>query len=433
MKKIPPLWITFNFWVLLGVFFLFSASCQKDTDKSPPEIVIYGPPVNEEVIAGDSVRVVALVTDDRALNSIQVSLVKDQGINATTPRILYPESKSFEMDLLYPVDNPGLEDGSYEILVIADDGTNRSRKYRPVMIRGLQTRVENFILVKRLNSQVSRIEILDPALLPDTIFNIQQRYLMSEVNSRFGLFYYVKESPSVLYAHNTLDYKIEWERPAGVPYPEYIHSETGDYLFLSTGNGNIFGFDGQGDNVFQTPAFDSFIPETFHVMDDYVVAEQFARNGQERFLVIYFRATGTEKNRINIQEDVIAISSSGETALIFQNDGEEGVIRTLDPTELIYTEKERYGWIKFNTITRVDGNNFLVATQERVFNYSFQFGYLEEFAVHDAGVIRYEPLSGYVFIVEGKKMFIYDYASGLQVGELESVDEIVNMHILYNN
>jgi len=408
------------------------SGCRKQDDESRPIINFVKPEVNEEFSAGDSVRVLAAVSDNRRLNSIQLSLVNDQLVNMTTPRLFYPDESDFTIDLNYPLDNPNLENGSYELLIIANDGINTTRMFRTIRVRGLEQDLENIIIVRKLNSQVSGIDVLDPSLNLDTAFSIQQRYGLSAVSSKFGLFCYSKGSPSVLTAYNTFNYDPEWVKNASLPNPEYVFALSDEYLYLSTGNGDIFGFGMEGEIVFQTAALELFVPEVFHVFDDRLVAEQVSRNGLERFLIIYYLETGIEQNRINISSDVAGISSSQGRALVFLNEGLDGVVRSLDPGEFVYTEEQRLDGINISAVTRIDERSFLVPTVEGIFEYDHYLKAFTEYSSLEVDLLRYDPFSNRIFAARGSELILIDYPSGNELDLIEQGSEILDVHLLYN-
>lgn len=429
MKKIP---VTGSFLFIIAGFLFFLASCEKVSDGTAPVVEFYGPPANTEVLAGDTIRVIAGIGDDKMLNSVQLSLVNSQLVNLTTPSIFYPSGNTYTLDHLYPINNTNLTEGSYELLIIADDGFNRTRRFRTIRITNTDQEVNAFILVKKLNSEVSRVEVLTPSLNIDTVFNIQQRYSLSGVNSKFGLFYYAKQSPAFLTAYNTFDYKPEWDRQAGLPYSEFVYQESSEYFYISTGNGNIFGYDGEGSNVFQTDALEDYIPETFHAFDDFLIASQEMRNGPLSFIVIYYLSTGFEKNRINISEEIAGISSSGNLFYIFMNDGLNGLVKSLNPEELIYTEERRLNGVYFRQVTRIDDNTFLISTDDGIYEYNRYLNRFTEYSDIEADFTRYEPFSDRLFIVSGDDVKVLDYSAGNEIGEIGSADEVLDLHILYN-
>ncbi len=420
------------FLLILPVLIILASACNKQDDLSRPSVDIAEPLVNKEFSAGDSVRVLAFVSDNMKLSSIQLSLVNDQLVNLTTPRLFYPDEREFTIDLKYPLDNTTLENDSYELLIIASDGLNTTRMFRTIRVRGLEQDLENIIIVKKLNSQISGISVMDPSLSLDTAFNIQQRYGLSSVSSRFGLFFYIKASPSVITAYNTFNYDPEWVKNATVPYPEYVFARSGEYFYVSTGNGDLFGFGMEGEIVFQTTALELFVPEVFHVFDDRLVAEQVSRNGLERFLIIYYLETGIEQNRINISTDVAGISSSQGQALVFLNEGLDGVVRSLDPNKFIYTEEQRLEGINISSVTRIDDRVFLVLTDKGIFEYDHYLKVVTDYSNLEADILRYDPYSRSIFAARGSKLIILDYDSGNELDMIEQGSEILDMHLLFN-
>lgn len=420
------------FLLILPALFLLLSGCRKQDDESRPTINFVKPEVNKEFSAGDSVRVLAAVSDNKRLSSIQLSLVNDQLVNMTTPRLFYPDENDYNIDLNYPLDNPNLENGSYELLIIANDGINTTRKFRTIRVRGLEQDLENIIIVRKLNSQVSGIDVLDPSLNLDTTFSIQQRYGLSAVSSNFGLFCYSKGSPSVLTAYNTFNYDPEWVKNASLPHPEYVFAQSDEYLYVSTGNGDIFGFGMEGEIVFQTAALELFVPEVFHVFDDRLVAEQVSRNGLERFLIIYYLETGIKQNRINISSDVAGISSSQGRALVFLNEGLDGVVRSLDPDEFVYTEEQRLEGINISSVTRIDERTFLVPTVEGIFEYDHYLKAFTDYSSLEVELLRYDPFSNRIFAARGSELILIDYASGNEIDVIDQGSEILDLHILFN-
>jgi hypothetical protein len=411
---------------------VFFHSCEKNEDTLRPVIRFELPAENLLIKAGDTVRVKAIVNDNEVVRSIKLSLVNSSSIPETTPLYIYPDSREAILDVMYPIDNMEIPSGDYYLLITASDGYNQKNGTRPVKIAEPDIEILNYIMVKRLNSSVTRVEVAGSSFNTDTVFNIQKPYGLSDISSKYGLLYFSSKSPSKLYALNTFNYLEEWGRDAIIPYPEFIHSEMGEYLFLSSGNGSITGYDSEGGNVFQTDARDGYYPQVFHVSGDYVVASQKSRNGSNPFLVIYYVSSGFERNQIQVTEDITAISSSGEQFILFMNSGLNGVVKSLDVDELIYTELSILENINIIDAIRLNDNSFLVATVEGIFEYELYLNRFTFFSDLVPDLLEYDVLFGQLFATRDKDLISLDLSSGQQQIVHQSADPILNFHILYN-
>jgi len=407
-------------------------SCKKENDSTRPVIVYELPEENVIISVGDSVRIRAVISDENVVNSVKVSIVNDASVPVTTPAYFYPGIREFVLDILYPVDNFDLTSGVYNILTTASDGPNAKNKYLPVQIRESETKIQNYILIKQLNSFTTKIEILQRDFTLDSAFIISKSYALSDVSSQFGLFYFSKNTPSRLQALNTFNFIEEWEREAATPYPQFLFSEVSDFLYISSGNGAISGYNQTGDKIFQTDPMEGYIPRVFHVSGDYIVSEQFARNGQKIFLVIYYVSSGFERNRFTITDEVAAISSSEDLFILFLNDGQDGIVKSLKADELIYTELRKLENTVFIDALKINENIFLITTNKGIFEYEVYLNRFTFFKDLVPDVLRYDDQSGLLYATNNMELIMINYYTGEESTIHESADKILNFHIVYN-
>lgn len=407
-------------------------SCSKDQDNISPVITIINPIENSYYELGDSINIKAVIEDDRKVESVAVNITTVGYVPVTSLESFQVGQSSYELNATIWIDETFIETGEYLIRIFATDGSNDKRKYRSVRISGEERRVEGYLAITMKNISQSDIQILAPDFHQDSIFTLSRPYLLSSINDRTQQFHYITPNPSEIITFNTREFAIDWEDGANPPYAEFTGTDVNRYLYVATANGNIRGYDGSGAIVYQTGNWPEYLPEELAVSEEFVVAEQVARSGVDRYLVVYYTTSGFEKNRVLMGDDIRGIAVAGSEFLFLEWDGENGSISLLDPVEMDITRLRIVSGAKWEGIIPVNESLFLVYSEDIIYMYRTAFNELAFFTAMEGTHVILEDVDNQLFLIGDEGVRVLGFPSGIEIASLTFDDPLLGFHVIHN-
>ncbi|MCD4664268.1 MAG: hypothetical protein K8R68_03285, partial [Bacteroidales bacterium] len=170
--------------IITSFIILINLSCKKEEDLQHPVITIDQPAENLHFSVMDTIPVSAGITDDNNIVSIKVVLVNEKFTPVLDAYYYYPETKSYNLNIYYPIDDYYMKRGSYYIQIRAEDGTNFKNKFRKVYINEVPVNFELVVVITQKDENLLKVSGINDSLEIEPLFEINGDFASSEISSR---------------------------------------------------------------------------------------------------------------------------------------------------------------------------------------------------------------------------------------------------------
>jgi len=327
--------------ILNCVFILFLFSCSKDKDDKKPIVTINAPFNLQQVNGIDTLQVLAVISDDRIIKSVSVSLRDYNDIPVLSSVTKNPNTNDYVLNISYFFDDIHLLSGQYELSVSATDGENTSTKYVTIFLNEVPTSREGAFVISNGGS-VSDIYYLDN-LFDGTFYqSIAGDYIGAAVNSYDQQFIHASMGSVSNGFVSAIDLKSglnSWSIPIintpPIPFYTSFFCDNQD-VFLGKRSGGIQGYNNFGAGNYNAAVIAGFHVESSIVHGNMLVTEQKTLSGGNIKLIPYWTASGDPvgiNSTLSVNEDVVGMfTRSGNEIVVFSNDAAmNGVLSFYNP------------------------------------------------------------------------------------------------------
>jgi hypothetical protein len=420
---------------LLLLWILLALACERVDDGTPPVLTLLLPDNNTEYAVGDSIHVVGTVTHKFPIRSVKVSLLNKQNIPVLPPEYLFPDAYGYNIDLKYPIDDPGLETGSYTLQVSASDGHNTVNAWRTLGVNGIPRNMEGLIAICVSGNLKTIVYAIDSSAAYTELLSLQHGYTASAINSSSGMLYLVRPEPSGLKAYELDGMEEAYTFEAAPPFPVFydLYHE-GGLSYLATGNGGITGVDGSGSAEYVTPLNNDSIPRLVFKHQNHVIAYCERRGGPEKYFRQYYAGTGVFRAGLQVDFTAVSLFNLDESHMIVtgNKEGESGIY-TFDVANNFFTAKKDMPPGGIVAAVQLAAWRYMIAHTAGIYHYDHTSQYLSEYMPGmEADALAYDDTGGLLFIGRGAVIGVYEQATAGLLQEITLPHEIVALHIRYN-
>jgi hypothetical protein len=429
------------FFILTLIILFYS--CKKDKDETEPLISIASPTNLQNIFGFDTIQITGLITDDRNIESVRVSLVDLNGIPVLSTITKTPNTANFTLNVSYFFDDIQLPSGTYNFNISAYDGENTSRVYIPITYGEVSRTRESIILYSNIGN-ITNVYKLNNAF-SSTIFHnsVSGDFMKGSVNSYDQQILSIGSYTGNLTSFDATTNNIVWDVTAVTSSFPYF---TGSFLnsrdvYVSLYNGNINAYGNNGVQKFSAQAQTNFFGETGLIHENVFVSEQKAIAGNSVRLIVYWTASGTQKQQLTIDQDVVNMYTySTNEIVLFTNE-----LVTSDPKIIIYNLLNN-NILTFSDFPSVNLNSNIIEDCLEISNGVYlilQNGVITRIdipgisssnylSVAGATKMEYDYLTNELFVVSGSTVFVYDYSSLILKGSYNHTSPILDVDFLYN-
>ncbi len=429
--------------ILILVIILSSVfvSCKKDKDELPPEITITLPAEGTYFDVLDTITISAIVTDETTLEYIKVQLVDENLIPVLNTVSIYPESKTYDINIDYPIYDKMLEGGKYYILVQAMDGSNTTNLYRRINIDAIPLKYQYLCVITKSGSSTVPVYKVDSSFTSTYKFTADMDYAASMVNSKYDYLAIAGRYIDGVNLYNLTTCTQQGSTiPSGVGNPDNFYFENlylNDWLYVSFYSGKIDAFDDNSSLQLRINLDNSihsdFYPAKIIKIDNYLVMELKDVYNTYKYLAVYYYSSQVFWHQKLIDYSVVELFEKGDSVIVFANNDNTGIINiySIDGNTLSEPVSVPSGFIY--SVAQVDETNFLIAHETGILKFNSYDKSLSSFKTGiQPGKIAYESLSGYVYTAESNEVKAYLYPGGTFINSVTVPDSIVNIHLVYN-
>jgi hypothetical protein len=344
----------------------------------------------------------------------------------------YPDQPDFLIQTSIILDDKRLATGTYQVMVVASDGTNTKHKYRDIRVNEIPQTLLGYITVSAPLSFLSTITRFNTAFETDTQFVIPQAHKLSGVHSLWGDFFFVSDKPSVMTAYNSTTFSVGWELAAAPPRPLITGIFPDKELVFSTDNGDAGILSASGMIIMRTPALQTRSVRCLAADENFIYAAHVSLGGDLRELTVFYRVSGFIRDQKLHQGEIRSLFPAGEKLYVFLQTSSGIDIKEYDPETLSMTQVKSLPGESLVSAEKISDKQIFLLTDSRVVSYDPYYNQINGFVGQAFDLCRYEQLSDIIYLVRGNTVFGYGRASGNFLNEKVIDETILDFQILYN-
>lgn len=383
-------------------------SCTKKDD-NPPNLFVQSPLSNESFQLPCDIKVSGYVTDNDKVDRVEVNLVSENSATVVQGFDLDADSSYFEYDLSFTVEDLLLLSGNYFINIKAyDEFGNFNSEYITLYLNEIPKILESLIYITSYTNQTF-IYQQDSLGNSQLVKQLSGNHLLSIGNSRSQHLFVGTDQNGDFFDLNNFT-KLRNVPVLSSNYPLFIDgskSEDRNQSHLVLGDGRINSYNKNGNiiNTIYSNPQEWF--GKFNFQENIVLVES-SSSFLDRDLVVYFRQSGIEKQRVEIDGEIVKIVSisNNEYAIFSQFLNESRLSIYNENLNQIYTDLELPNAIIYDAILL---DNYLIfSSSNGLYKYDFNLNTLISISsnLKPSKIIPSE-MDSFVYLTVGTELWTY--------------------------
>ena len=417
--------------LLLGCCFF--SSCIKKIDNVSPQIIIESPLPNSNFILPKTINVKGFSEDDNKLKKIEIYIANKNLTPISSKVSIEVDSKIFDFDESFYLDDPLIESESYFVSIKAfDEHNNVNSKYINISLTEIKRVFKGIYFVNNQNEN-SDVHFIDSndnvSFVSSLIGNTQLSYL----NSKHQYLFIATDQNA--FSYTTPHFDEIWSFfPYLTPYPFFSNltcDVNDDYLYIVLGDGRINAYNKYGQIVNTIYANEQEWFGSIYTDNNIVLSEVFS-NSFTRYIAAYFINSGVENQRLQINGKVAKILKKQDDLFIIAiNNQNNGGIFLYDlNNNNIWLEIEISNSEIYDAL--IADELLYIATNLGVYTYEFSTNSLNlDIDIKPIYELNRDHLDGNFLFNDGKNIYRYIYGDS-PTTIYSSVDSISNIMLFYN-
>lgn len=419
-KGLPPRYFSavhdqHSAW-LLALAVLLAPGCRKEKDDQPPAVEILLPGNSATLAVPGQLTVRAHVSDDRQVESAVFMLTDGNGSPIAAPVVVQVGSTSATIERELTVTDERILSGSYQVIVRATAGDDQRQAFRSIHVQEAPLRLRAVFVAPPVGGPgpITRIDSTGAVSAWATVADLQG----AAISSHGQYLYLADGTHSALMASPTAGSGSPWLVPnvngENSPYFTSIRIDPTDRrLYVSSNDGFIRGFLGQGGQGFTAQAQSGYRPYRSVVMGDRLLTEQRGIAFPEQRLAIHTLAAGTFLNHWPLEMDLVDLFVRTHiTAFLFGNRDGDGVVQEHFLNTGGTNDLRVFSGAPINAVARLNANSFAIALPDQVVRYDLPGNSLSPLAAITADALAYEAATGTLYIGAGQELTRIDPNTG---------------------
>ncbi len=422
--------------LLSCILLLMNYSCKKKNDP-PPVIGVTSPYQGAIYNIGDTVHVIATITDNANIEYVKVTLLNSNYIPVDAAYTINGTGKAADVDMKYPITNINLATDSYFINVQASDGNSTINAFQTIIIHEIPLLREAIYTITGSNAMNTIVWKVDTGNTITQVIALSGDFANAAISSTDQCLYttgiYTGGFNCVNLPGNSLSWNIAAHN-TGLPTYERVYSNN-HWNLLADYDGNITGYDRTKTKNFSTTTLTQTYPHIMYSDSRYLYAEQRDYTGTSIHLKVYHIVDGIPYQEIAINEDIVAMFSiNKDSVMIFTNHSGTGHAIIYNITNNSITTPNILPIEKIISAAQISPNIFLIAMQNNVYIYNTaNFGTVNVFtSIPSSLAMKFDSLNQQLFIANVKTLNVYNYPSNIATSSLLFADTLRDISILYN-
>tara|TARA_Y100000385_G_scaffold37055_1_gene34565 strand:+ start:26 stop:1312 length:1287 start_codon:yes stop_codon:yes gene_type:complete len=419
--------------ILIFTWFIqLYCGCTKK-DAIPPELNVQSPLSNESFQLPCDITVSGYVIDNDKVDRVEIDLVSENSATIVQGFDIDADSLYFEYDLSLIIEDRLLLSGNYFINIKAyDEFENFTSKYISIYLNEIPKTLESLIYITS-NSNQTFIYQQDSLGNFQLVKQLLGTHILSMGNSRSQHLFVGSDQNGEFFDLNNFNHL--WNVPVvSSNYPLFIDlskSDNGDQSHLVLGDGRIVSYNKNGNIVNSIYSNPQELFGKFNIQNNIVLVESFS-SFLDRDLVVYFRQSGIEKQRVEINGEIVKIVPvlNNEYAIFSQFLNVSKISIYYENFNQLYTDLELPNSIIYDAIFI---NNYLIfSSSSGLYKYDFNLNILNQISPNiKASKIIPNEMDSFIYLTVGTELWTYSLNGNLSLLS-DYGDSIRNFIPVYN-
>ena len=282
-------------------------SCTKK-DANPPDIYVQSPLPNESFQLPCDITVSGHAMDNEKVDRVEVALISENSVTIVQGFDIEADSSYFEYDLSLFVEDRLLLSGSYFINIKAyDEFENFTSEYISIYLNEIPKTLESLIYITSNSNQtfIYQQDSLGNSLL---VKQLSGNHILSMGNSRSQHLFVGSDQNGDFFDLNSFTnlWNVPIASPNNLLFIDGSNSYAGDQSHLVLGDGRIISYNKNGNIINTIYSNPQELFGKFNIQEHIVLVETYS-SFLERDLTVYFRQSGIEKQRVEINGEIVKI------------------------------------------------------------------------------------------------------------------------------
>lgn len=424
-----------NLIFLLLFLVLLHSSCKKE-DQSDPLIIFRSPNSLISVQLGDSVQVIASISDNETLKMVSVQLLTFNFIPVQSTQNFEPDKNNFELNTYYLIHNPDLVSGTYLLSIRASDGTNTSYAYREIEVLALPEQLKSILVLTRRPPDGADVYKLDSSGTTSALVTVPDDYLASGISSSAQQLYVLGENSGGFSMWDANSGAFQNSIPPLTPglFPTFTGYHQHDELsFIAYYNGDIKAYNNLGQQRFEAPHNGFYRPRKLYRSGDYLFAEVFYSGVNQNRLAVIFYPGGAPRQEYLLDMSVQSMSVfSADELLIFGQRNGRAIVRKYEIAGNSSQVLRDFGAYELNAVIKIRTHDYLLATNQGLFLFRADLNQLSPIDAQPLQGVKYDPLQQKLYYLRNRTVEIASAANYQIISSINFPDSVLDLHFLYN-
>tara|TARA_B100000767_G_scaffold235982_1_gene229502 strand:+ start:305 stop:1591 length:1287 start_codon:yes stop_codon:yes gene_type:complete len=391
-------------------------SCSKK-DKNPPELFVQSPLSNESYQLPCDIKVSGYVVDNDKVDRVEVDLVSENSATVVQGFDLDVDSSYFVFDLSLFLEDRLLLSGNYFINIKAyDEFGNFSSEYISIYLNEIPKTLESLIYITSNNNQTFIFQ-QDSLGNSHIVKQITGNHLLSIGNSRSQHLFVGSDQNGEFFDLSNFN-NICNVPVVSTNYPLFIDgskSNNGNQSHLVLGDGRINSYNMNGNIINTIYSNPQELFGKFNLQQDIVLVES-SLSFLDRDLVVYFRQSGIEKQRVEVNGQIIKIVTitNNEYAVFSHFLNESKISIYYENLNQLYTDLELPNSIIYDA--RLLGDYLIFSSSNGLYKYDFNQNNLNLVSSNiKASKIIPNEMDSFIYLTVGNELWTYNENGNLSL------------------
>ena len=407
-------------------------SCTKK-DANPPEIYLQSPLSNESFQLPCDIKVSGYAIDNEKVDRVEVALISENSVTIIQGFNIEADSSYFEYDLSLFVEDRLLLSGNYFINIKAyDEFENFTSEYISIYLNEIPKTLESLIYITS-NSNQTFIHQQDSLGNSQLVKQLSGNHILSMGNSRSQhLFVGTDQNGDFIDLNSFTNlWNVPIASPNNLLFIDGSNSNYGDQSHLVLGDGRIISYNKNGNIINTIYSNPQELFGKFNIQEDIVLVETYS-SFLERDLSVYFRQSGIEKQRVEINGEIVKIVPilNNEYAIFSQFLNVSRISIYYENLNQLYTDLELPNSIIYDA--RFINDYLIFSSSNGLYKYDFNLNILNQISsnIKPSKIILNE-MDPFIYLTVGDELWAYSEDGNLSF--LSSfLDSIRNFIPIYN-
>ena len=420
--------------LLLAVLVL--AGCGKNKDDEPPTIQISQPAANAQFTAGESIAVVASVADNKALETLSITLVS-QGLSPVHTTLNVDVSgTSHALSAEYDISTFDDPSDTYWLRIRATDGENTTNEYVELFVNGEPLQREGVILASE-SGGTTLIQTMDQNQSLQAVASVNSDLSGLGVDPASGQIIVAGEFTPEIRALNFADGLTAWSVTGlnNDPFPTYTGVQHfNGKSYVSERVGWVRGYDFNGNVQHTTEVDQAWYPEQSYLFDELLLVVERANSTQQMQLSAYWSFSGELAQRVDLPfDDVVGFANLDDQQIfVAGNEGGEGKLMLYHLNDNDFLTGHSMPSEPLLCLAELAPGIVVFGTASDLFWYDYSLTSMVALGTDGASRLAFDALNNELFAVQAATLRSYDAATRTQQYSVNSVAPIDEIAILYN-